>query len=170
MPAAKTTAAKTTNPETGEVTAAPAAPDVVEAVGVAGTSIPQPEPKTAAESAPPTLVATNAPAAAPSGEIPAGYGQSYQTANPMVEHDGPLPETDAQRLGIMPRIVADDIQETQRDLSEPHRVVRVNRTIEEMTIVSGGRARTYNFNEGVQYRVPDSVAGELQLIGAIYPS
>ena len=65
-------------------------------------------------------------------------------------------------------IEVDPVTTTREVAGVQQAEVRVNRPIEEMSFVEGGRRALYTFEEGHKYSVPVPVARELEAIGALY--
>jgi hypothetical protein len=65
-------------------------------------------------------------------------------------------------------IEVDPLTETVNAKGDRMVEVRVNRPIEEMSMVGGGRRNLYTFEEEHRYSVPVPVARELEAIGALY--
>jgi hypothetical protein len=65
-------------------------------------------------------------------------------------------------------IEVDPLVETRNEKGERMIEVRVNRPLEEMSVVGGGKRSLYTFEEERRYSVPVSVARELEAIGALY--
>jgi hypothetical protein len=51
------------------------------------------------------------------------------------------------------------------EVRKPHRVIRVNSDLEDMTY---GHGNTYNFKAGQQYKVPADVANHLDRLGFVW--
>lgn len=164
-----------------------------EVVVGADASAPTPEDASVAEFASipePPQAQQAPPAPAPEPQMPPSkplqFVDGVQTVDP---HGGnrpaQTPQTSAEALGFTPPpvtvgapVVVGQGQRGPRP--EPRRNVRLNRNIEEMTIVSGsgidpatGRpgkttSQRYDFTAGHEYNVPISVAIELDRVGAIY--
>jgi len=97
--------------------------------------------------------------------------------NPQVEERdesegevGLLSDFDANKVKpAYEEIEVDPVQEVSKGPGGvPHVVVRVNSSIEEMSMVGGGKAERYTFEEGHQYRVPWYIAQELERTGKVW--
>ena len=97
-----------------------------------------------------------------------------KTVNPQVDA---TPE-DAERIGTLGAVLGNDLPEVvvgpvdlgvdTTQTGEPIATIRVNENIDEMSMVAGGVRQQYKFEVGHQYRVPYSVADELDRIGKLY--
>lgn len=97
--------------------------------------------------------------------------QKTETVDPNVpDSAGTGKVTTAADLGFnVPQVIVDEVVETAK--AGPDRrtvVIRVNETVDQMSIVDKFGRREYTFEAGHRYRVPLDVAMELEAIGKIW--
>lgn len=104
--------------------------------------------------------------------------QKIETVN---AQEDPTPE-DENRIGTLsnvlkeaeitvgePEDVVPQHMHTQWQDNGPRMVViRVNESIEDMSVVAGGKRSSYTFEAGHQYRVPVDIAIELERLGKVW--
>lgn len=94
-----------------------------------------------------------------------------QVVSPMVQPapGEPVRQPSVQAMGFNPpQVIVGQVQRTPIPPGDRPVKIRVNEDIQDMTITSGGKIRTYNFTAGHEYVIPRSVAIELARIDRLW--